>query len=145
MISIKAKCSQKFPMMIKLFEVEVQIFICKCIKLYFHVQKVFSELFLCIFESTLQEGVRTLQSVNSSNQEKLQYVIYWHPARNVNCRPIKIYWCINRMQKLHQNIIFFHWNFFINTIIPFFHTANWHNCPSEHHRWKFYFFSLNGN
>ena len=59
-------------------------------------------------------------SFNRWNQEELQYMIYWHPAFIVNCRPMKIYWWINRMQILHQNIIFFNWNFFINTIIPFF-------------------------
>ena len=50
----------------------------------------------------------------------MESVIYWHPVFNIKCRPMKIYWWINRMQKLHQNIIFFNWNFFINTIILFF-------------------------
>ena len=45
---------------------------------------------------------------------------YWHPAFNVNCRPMKLYWWINRLQKLHQNIIFSNWNVFIYTIILFF-------------------------
>ena len=53
-------------------------------------------------------------------------MIYWHPAVNVNWRLMKIYWWMNRMQKRQRNIIFFNWNFFINTIIhcqtsfPFF-------------------------
>ena len=38
---------------------------------------------------------------------------------NCFCVSLKIYWWINRMQKFHQNI-FFNWNFFINTMIPFF-------------------------
>ena len=46
-----------------------------------------------------------------------------------------IYWQTNRMQKLHQSIIFFIWNFFNNYNI-LFHTGNWHNCPSEHYHWK---------
>ena len=46
-------------------------------------------------------------------------MIYWHAAFILNCRPMKIYWWTNRMQKLHQNI-FFNWKFFNNTIRPFF-------------------------
>ena len=47
-------------------------------------------------------------------------MIYLHPAFNVNCRPTKIYWWINRIQKLHQNILLLNWNYFINTIMPSF-------------------------
>ena len=70
---------------------------------------------------------------------QLQYVIYWHPAFNVNWGPMKIYWWINRMQKLQQNIIFINWNFFINTIILFFSYGQLTWLP------KFHFLSLNGN
>ena len=93
----------------------------------FSCSMIFSELFLCIFEFTFSEGIRTPWSVNNNNQEQLYY---WHPAFIVNWRPMKIYWWINRMQKLQQNIIFFNWNVFINTIIPFFHMGNWHDCPN---------------
>ena len=41
------------------------------------------------------------------------------PRIYLSCRPRKMYWWINRMQKLQQNIIFFSRNF-INTIIPLF-------------------------
>ena len=62
--------------------------------------------------------MRTPWSVNSLNWEQLQYVIYWKPAFNANCRSMKIYWWINNMQKLHQNNIFSNWNF---SIIPSYH------------------------
>ena len=62
--------------------------------------------------------MRTPWSVNSLNWEQLQYVIYWKPAFNANCRSMKIYWWINNMQKLQQNNIFSNWNF---SIIPSYH------------------------
>ena len=52
LICIKVKCFQKFPMMIKLFEVEEQISIGKCIKLCFHVQR-FSVNCFCVSLNSL--------------------------------------------------------------------------------------------
>ena len=61
--------------------------------------------------------MRVLWSVNIWNREQLWYVIYWHPEFTFSYRPMKMYWWINTMQKLQQNMIFFNRNF-INTIIP---------------------------
>ena len=47
-------------------------------------------------------------------------MFYWQPAFFLNNKLVKTYWSTIRMQKLHQNIIFFRWNFFNNTIVPFF-------------------------
>ena len=52
LISIKAKYFQKFPVMIKLFEVEEQISIGQCIKLCFHVER-FPVNFFCEFFNLL--------------------------------------------------------------------------------------------
>ena len=56
LICIKVKCFQKFPMIIKLFEVDEQISVDKWIKLCFHVQR-FSMNCFCVSFNSLSKNV----------------------------------------------------------------------------------------
>ena len=46
----------------------------------FSCSKIFSELFLCIFQFTFWERIMAPWCLNWWNQQQLQYVIYWQPA-----------------------------------------------------------------